>query len=79
MPLPKVKPGLVSHCLAIAYNLDQGANIYDFMAGASQYKASLGTEFTHMSWLVLQRNRLSLRLEQRLRSLRQRLRGRTVA
>ena len=51
----RLKPGLVSHCLAINYNLAIGAQVYDFMAGDSRYKKNLGTDFVEMSWLVLQR------------------------
>jgi CelD/BcsL family acetyltransferase involved in cellulose biosynthesis len=38
----RLKPGLVAHWLAIERHLAAGARIYDFMAGESRYKASLG-------------------------------------
>ncbi len=72
---PRLKPGLVSHYLAIEYNLAHGARTYDFMAGESQHKRSLGTHAEEMTWLVLQRQLPKFRLENALRSLRQRLGG----
>jgi CelD/BcsL family acetyltransferase involved in cellulose biosynthesis len=67
-PDPRLKPGLVSHALAIEHNLATGARLYEFMAGASRYKASLGTLSGEMAWLVLQRDRLALRAEAALRA-----------
>lgn len=69
----KRKPGLVSHYLAIDYNLRAGAKIYDFMAGEGQHKGSLGTNTRSLVWLVEQRSRVKLRLENALRELKQRL------
>ncbi len=66
---PRLKPGLVSHTLAIGYNLARGAGIYDFMAGESQHKRSLGTNAAEMTWLVIQRRRFRFRVENGLRSL----------
>ncbi len=76
---PKRKPGLVTHYLAIERNLAQGAGIYDFMAGYGQHKRSLGNATQDMTWLVLQRNILKNRLEQRLRGLKQQLAERKKA
>lgn len=70
---PKRKPGLVAHYLAIERNLQQDARIYDFMAGYGQHKRSLGNATQDMTWLVLQRDILKNRLEQRLRSFKQQL------
>lgn len=66
----KLKPGLVSHYLAVKCNLEAGAAVYDFMAGEGQHKRSLGDELVLMDWLVLQRNRPALRLEQALRDVK---------
>ena len=71
----RLKPGLVSHCLAINFNLAKGAQIYDFMAGDSRYKKSLGTDFVEMSWLVLQRPIRRLRFENALLSIKRKLVG----
>lgn len=67
---PRLKPGLVSHYLAIEHNLEQGARIYDFMAGDGQHKRSLGTNAGGLTWLVLQRRLAKFRLENALRSLK---------
>ena len=69
----RLKPGLVSHCLAVRHNLAQGALIYDFMAGDSRYKRSLGTDSHSLYWLVVQRPVVRLRLENVLRAIKQRL------
>ncbi len=71
----RLKPGLVSHSLAIEYNRKAGARLYDFMAGASQYKMSLGTHVDRMIWLVFYRKHLMLRLENTLRTMKARITG----
>jgi CelD/BcsL family acetyltransferase involved in cellulose biosynthesis len=68
---PRLKPGLVSHYLAIQHNLAGAAGVYDFMAGDARYKRSLGTDTTTLVWLALQRRRVRFRLERRLRSLKE--------
>jgi CelD/BcsL family acetyltransferase involved in cellulose biosynthesis len=70
----KLKPGLVCHTLAIEYNRERGAHTYDFLAGDSQYKRSLGQEISSAQWGVLQRNRIQFRIEDLLRSVRQLIR-----
>ena len=70
---PRLKPGLVSHYLAIEHNLVQRASTYDFMAGDRQHKRSLGTKAGELTWLVLQRPRAKFGLEYALRSLKARL------
>lgn len=70
----RLKPGLVGHTLAIEHNLEQGAGIYDFMAGEERHKASLGTAAPiDLTWLVLQRDRLKYRLERLLLPLARRM------
>ena len=71
---PKLKPGLVTHAMAIEHNLRAGARVYDFMAGEGQHKASLGTGSSELFWLVLQRDRLRFRVEDGLRKVKQRMR-----
>jgi hypothetical protein len=65
---PALKPGLVSHYLAIEGHLAAGAAVYDFMAGANQYKRSLGTDRTTMLWASARRDRMRFRIEDRLRA-----------
>ena len=69
-PDARLKPGLVSHALAVEHNLARGASCYDFMAGDSRYKRSLATGTDHLVWLVVQRSRLKFRLEHALRAMR---------
>ena len=46
---PKLKPGLVSHCLAISYYSQLGNNCYDFMGGDARYKRSLSNQNGEMT------------------------------
>ncbi len=71
---PKLKPGLICHVLCIELHLREGAAIYDFMAGAARYKASLGIPGPDMIYRVLERPSAKLRLEQALRALLRRVR-----
>lgn len=66
----RLKPGLVSHFLAIKHNLAEGARIYDFMAGDSRHKRSLGTDSHDLRWLVVQRPHVGLKIENTLRAVR---------
>jgi CelD/BcsL family acetyltransferase involved in cellulose biosynthesis len=71
---PKLKPGLVCHVLCIEMHLREGAAVYDFMAGAARYKASLGTPGPDLVYRVLERPTAKLRLERALRRLVHRFR-----
>lgn len=52
----RLKPGLLTHYLAIRYCLQQSAlNEYDFLAGDSQYKHSLATASRSLRWIVVRR------------------------
>lgn len=62
------KPGLVSHYLAVIHNTKSGENIYDFMAGALQYKKSLGTHSDRMAWIVIQKKHTRFMVESFLKS-----------
>lgn len=66
---PKLKPGLVSHALAIQANLSGGARCYDLLMGRQQYKEMLATRRGEMSWLVIQQPRARFALESKLRAL----------
>lgn len=72
-PDGKFKPGLVCHALAVEWNREQGAHTYDLLAGDCRYKRNLGTERGRVQWGVLQRDRVWLRLEDWLRSARNRM------
>lgn len=69
-------PGLVCHYLAVEYNRRLGNRVYDLLAGDGQYKRSLGTDFTEMWWLVVQRDCVKFRIEERLRAFKQRVKRR---
>jgi CelD/BcsL family acetyltransferase involved in cellulose biosynthesis len=58
----KIKPGLVSHCLCIDSHIALGASVYDFMAGESRYKASLGQSGPDMLHIVAQKPAVSIKL-----------------
>jgi CelD/BcsL family acetyltransferase involved in cellulose biosynthesis len=66
---PRLKPGLVSHCLCIEMHRRDGNQIYDFMAGEARYKASLGTPGPDMVYSLLQRPTLPVRIENALHRL----------
>ena len=69
---PRLKPGLVSHCL-IDRHLDDGSDVYDFMAGAARYKANLGEPGPDMIYLLAERPTWPLRLESMLHGAKRRL------
>ena len=50
---PHQKPGLTCHHLAIEHYLAEGADRYDFLAGADRYKTSLANAAGELHWLEL--------------------------
>ena len=72
---PKLKPGLVSHCLCIEMHEREGDRVYDIMAGENRYKSNLGSPGPDMHYVVLQRPTLPIRLEIALRSMRDAVRS----
>lgn len=66
---PRLKPGLVSHTLCIERHLREGAAVYDFLAGAARYKASLGRPGPDMTYWLIERPTRVLRAESRVRVL----------
>ncbi|HME21702.1 MAG TPA: GNAT family N-acetyltransferase [Acetobacteraceae bacterium] len=60
---PRLKPGLVSHCLCIDRHLDEGSKVYDFMAGEARYKSNLGEPGPDMLYLLAERPTWPLQLE----------------
>jgi CelD/BcsL family acetyltransferase involved in cellulose biosynthesis len=69
-PDNRLKPGLVSHALAIEHNLAAGASRYDFLAGMNQMKQSLATHCETLNWVSLRRPRFGALLEDRARYLK---------
>jgi CelD/BcsL family acetyltransferase involved in cellulose biosynthesis len=47
---PQAKPGLTCHDRAIRFALDQGLDIYDFLAGEDRYKRSLADDAYRQTW-----------------------------
>jgi len=52
---PKLKPGMVAHCLAIDYFRQLGMKEYDFMAGDARYKSSLANGTRTLEWAYVER------------------------
>lgn len=82
---PKLKPGLVAHCMAINYFNARGLREYDFMAGDARYKASLANASRHLEWAWVERQTPRMRavgfvrhLKRKLMSARQSDKGSTT-
>lgn len=71
----RLKPGLVSHHLAIEMNRAAGRTVYDFLAGDSRYKRSLANGASELVWLVVQRPAGKFRIENLARALKSLLRA----
>jgi len=69
----RLKPGLVSHALAVERHLHSGAQVYDFMGGTNRYKTSLGQAGPDITALALQRRVPVLMLEDVARAVKTRL------
>jgi len=69
----RLKPGLVAHWLAIERHLAAGRRIYDFMAGESRYKATLGEPGPVLFDLVVERDDRLARWTALVRRIRDRL------
>lgn len=63
-PDARLKPGLVSHLLAIRHCRDTGLCRYRLLAGDSRYKRSLATGGYELYWLSVRRPSAAVRLEQ---------------
>jgi len=59
----RIKPGLVSHVLAIEDALARGEESYDFMAGSAGHKIHLANAETPMNWISMGPDRFASRLE----------------
>jgi CelD/BcsL family acetyltransferase involved in cellulose biosynthesis len=69
----RLKPGLVSHALAIEQAMREGFAIYDFMAGENRLKASFASHWSEMVWLSVQRPSALAWLERRLATVKNRV------
>ena len=62
-------PGYICLLKVIQYNMDKGYSKFDFLAGDSQYKRSLSNADATLYWIVLQRNKIKLRVEHMIRGV----------
>jgi len=70
-----LRPGYVSHCLAINYNAQRGLRYYDFMCGDADYKQVLGQASRPLLWVRLQRPRWKFTVENTLVAIYRRLKA----
>lgn len=70
-----LRPGYVSHLLAMQFNALLGNIRYDFLIGDSEYKRVLSTMGPHLASGRLQRERVTLRLERLAERIYRRLRA----
>jgi CelD/BcsL family acetyltransferase involved in cellulose biosynthesis len=74
------RPGLVAHALCVGMANEAGFDRYDFMAGDSRYKRSLGQCDETLIWCRAQRPRLAFSVERAARCVKRLLtRGRSGA
>jgi CelD/BcsL family acetyltransferase involved in cellulose biosynthesis len=71
----RLKPGLLTHALAIERAMREGYATYDFMAGENRLKSSLASQWRDIVWLSVQRPSVAFRLERRLVSTKDRWLG----
>jgi CelD/BcsL family acetyltransferase involved in cellulose biosynthesis len=72
-PNPHMKPGLLSHSEAIAYNAKAGNLEYDFLGGNEQFKKSLSTGHRTLIWARVQKPRIKFQIEGMCKNLIRRL------
>jgi protein-tyrosine-phosphatase/predicted ATP-grasp superfamily ATP-dependent carboligase len=61
--VPTLRPGYVSHAVAISYYAAAGMAYYDFLAETNRLKQSFGTERYELCWRRLRKPTLSFRME----------------
>jgi CelD/BcsL family acetyltransferase involved in cellulose biosynthesis len=71
----RLRPGLVSHALAIEQATRAGFAVYDFMSGENRLKASFASHWTDMAWLAVQGSSAVSWLDRRLVDLKKRMRA----
>ena len=74
----RLKPGLVTHALAIEQATRAGFATYDFMAGENRLKASFASHWTEMVWLAVQGPSAISWLDRRLADLKNRMSRRSA-
>ena len=71
----KQSPGLLTHALAIEYNVHRGHRRYDFLAGDSLYKQVLANGSEQLWWGAIQRRRAKFSAEAVLKTAWHRISG----
>lgn len=71
----KMKPGLLTHALAIQRYIADGLHEYDFLAGDSQYKRSFAKQARMLDWSVVYRNNTRVKMLLTMRKIAYRFRG----
>lgn len=71
----RLKPGMVSHVLALRFCAQRGIRKYRLLAGSSRYKESLATDNDTVRWMVVRRPHIAFGIESALRAVT----GRTAA
>jgi CelD/BcsL family acetyltransferase involved in cellulose biosynthesis len=71
----RLKPGLVSHVLAIENSLQRGEQGYDFLAGPAGHKSRLANAECTLSWIAVGKDSLEHRIEAGIRLTRRKLRA----
>ena len=70
----RLKPGLVSHVLAIQDSIARGERGYDFLAGGGGHKSRLANREHAMKWIAIGRDSPERRIEAKLRDAKRMLR-----
>ncbi|WP_245311911.1 MULTISPECIES: GNAT family N-acetyltransferase [Bradyrhizobium] len=70
----RLKPGLVSHVLAIEDSIARGESGYDFLAGGGGHKSHLANREQAMTWIAVGRDSPERHIEAKLRSAKRMLR-----
>ncbi|SEE52211.1 Acetyltransferase involved in cellulose biosynthesis, CelD/BcsL family [Bradyrhizobium erythrophlei] len=70
----RIKPGLVSHVLAIEDSISRGESGYDFLAGGAGHKAHLANSEYAMKWIAICRDGPERHIEAKLRDAKRTLR-----
>lgn len=70
----RLKPGLVSHVLAIEESISRGERGYDFLAGGAGHKAHLANSEYAMKWVAISRDGPERHIEAKLREAKRALR-----
>jgi CelD/BcsL family acetyltransferase involved in cellulose biosynthesis len=69
----RLKPGLVSHVLAIEDSIARGERGYDFLAGGAGHKSRLANREHAMKWIAIGRDSSERRIEAKLRGAKRML------